>query len=48
MGLESANIIFDNQTATYYAGDTVSGRFVMNLTSPKKVRGSYYEFNSIF
>lgn len=39
MGLQSAEIIFDNHSATYNTGDTVTGRVNINLDSPKKVRG---------
>lgn len=39
MGLKEANIYFDNQWNTYYAGQTVNGRIEYVFDSPKKVRG---------
>ncbi|XP_066581032.1 arrestin domain-containing protein 17-like [Prorops nasuta] len=39
MGLQEFTIVFDNQMATYYPGQTVSGNVVLTLNAIKKVRG---------
>ncbi|XP_075979692.1 arrestin domain-containing protein 3 [Anticarsia gemmatalis] len=44
MGLKEANIYFDNQFSTYYAGQTVNGRIEYVFDSPKKVRGIHVKF----
>lgn len=42
MGLKNAFIIFDNQHATYYVGQTVTGRVEITVDSPKKLRGNFF------
>lgn len=42
MGLKEYEVFFDNQWATYYAGQTVSGRVEISVDSPKKVRGEFH------
>lgn len=39
MGLDDFKIIFDNPWSTYYPGQTVTGRVVININSAKKIRG---------
>lgn len=39
MGLQNFEIHFDNPSATYFGGQTLSGRLDITLDTPKKVRG---------
>jgi len=39
MGLKVFQIVFDNASETFYPGQTVSGRVLLSLSSPKTVRG---------
>lgn len=45
MGLENCEIHLDEPNATYFPGQTVTGRVDLNFNSPKKVRGILFEFN---
>lgn len=44
MGLKHFQIVFDNPTGTYYCGQTVTGRVLLGLNSPKKIRGIEIKF----
>ena len=35
-------IVFDNQTESYFAGQTVSGKVHLYLTQPKKIKGKIW------
>ena len=39
MGLKKFQIVFDNPWSTYYTGQPVTGRVLLSVDSPKKVRG---------
>jgi hypothetical protein len=41
MGLKVFQIVFDNPTETYYAGQSVSGSVLLSLASPKTIRGGW-------
>lgn len=41
MGIQRCELVYDNPAATYYAGQTLSGRLEIQLDSPKKYRGKY-------
>jgi len=39
MGLKKFQIAFDNPWSTYYSGQPVTGRLLLTVDSPKKIRG---------
>jgi len=39
MGLKKFQIVFDNPWSTYYSGQPVTGRLLLTVDSPKKIRG---------
>ncbi|KAK0090830.1 hypothetical protein PV326_004003 [Microctonus aethiopoides] len=39
MGLKDFRIVFDNPWNTYYPGQTLTGRVIIQVDSPKKIRG---------
>lgn len=39
MGTQNCQILLDNSWNTYYAGQTITGQFVLNLDKEKKIRG---------
>lgn len=47
MGLQNCQILLDNSWNTYYAGQTITGRFVLNVDKEKKVRGESKAYNYI-
>lgn len=46
MGLNDFKIVFDNPWSTYYPGQTVTGRVMININSAKKIRGKCFYFFS--
>jgi hypothetical protein len=41
MGLKKFQIVFDNPWSTYYSGQPVTGRLILTVDSPKKIRGMH-------
>lgn len=41
MGLKKFQIVFDNPWSTYYSGQPVTGKLLLTVDSPKKIRGMY-------
>ena len=41
MGVKNFSIVLDNPTGSYYAGTKVSGKVLLSLENPKKVRGTF-------
>jgi hypothetical protein len=41
MGLKKFQIAFDNPWSTYYSGQPVTGRLLLTVDSPKKIRGMH-------
>lgn len=41
MGVTNFQIVFDSPSGAYYAGQNVTGRVMLTLDKPKKVRGKY-------
>lgn len=41
MGLKDFRIVFDNPWNTYYPGQTLTGRVIIQVDSPKKIRGEF-------
>jgi len=39
MGLKKFQIAFDNPWSTYYSGQPVTGRLLLTVDTPKKIRG---------
>jgi hypothetical protein len=46
MGLKKFQIVFDNPWSTYYSGQPVTGRLLLTVDSPKKIRGTHVNFGS--
>ncbi|KDR23481.1 arrestin domain-containing protein 17-like [Zootermopsis nevadensis] len=44
MGLKKFQIVFDNPWSTYYSGQPVTGRLLLTVDSPKKIRGIVIHF----
>ncbi|XP_047003362.1 arrestin domain-containing protein 17 [Schistocerca americana] len=44
MGLKKLQIVFDNPWSTYYSGQPVSGRLIIDVDSPKKIRAISIQF----
>ncbi|XP_063233011.1 arrestin domain-containing protein 3-like [Bacillus rossius redtenbacheri] len=44
MGLKKFQIVFDNPYATYFSDQQVSGRLIISVDSPKKIRGIVIRF----
>jgi len=44
MGLPGFNIVLDSPTSSYYAGSSLTGRVLLNLDKPKKVRALTVKF----
>jgi hypothetical protein len=42
MGLDKFQILFDNPYGVYYGGQSISGRVVLAVNSPKKVRSKLF------
>jgi hypothetical protein len=41
MGLKKFQIVFDNAWSTYYSGQPVTGKLLLTVDSPKKIRGMH-------
>lgn len=39
MGMQACQILLDSSWNTYYAGQTITGQFILNLDKEKKIRG---------
>ncbi|XP_069691686.1 arrestin domain-containing protein 17-like [Periplaneta americana] len=44
MGLKNLELIFDNSQRTYYSGQTVSGRLIVDIDAPKNLRSITAKF----
>jgi hypothetical protein len=43
MGLKNLQLIFDHPQRIYFGGQTVSGRLLVQIDEPKKLRGEYVD-----
>jgi len=43
MGLKNLNLIFDHPQRIYFGGQTVSGRLLVQIDEPKKLRSEYVD-----
>ena len=44
MGYKTFQILVDSPTGSYYAGSNITGRVLLVLEKPKKVRGMWVEY----
>lgn len=45
MGITNFQIVLDSPTGAYYAGQNVTGKLLLNLDKPKKIRGMMAKYN---
>lgn len=48
MGLKECQIVLDNPWNTYYAGQILNGHVDFTFDKPKKIRGKYSLFHSMY